>query len=102
METLPFEPLELVAINPARNIRRRWQVVAAHDLFGQLMVETQWGRIGRCGQQRVQSFADEGEALRYVRTLLARRATADRRLGVRYMQRPTSKGSHGMHSQPMA
>lgn len=85
METLPFEPLELVAIDPARNIRRRWQVTATHDLFGRVMVETRWGRIGSRGQHRVHSFADESEALRYVRALLARRATAPRRLGVRYV-----------------
>lgn len=97
METLPFEPLELVAIDPARNIRRRWQVVVAHDLFGRIMVETRWGRIGSRGQERVHSFADEGEALRYIRTLLVRRATAERRLGIGYMQRPTSEGSHGLH-----
>ena len=85
METLPFEPLELVAIDPARNIRRRWQVMAARDLFGRIMVETRWGRIGSRGQLRVHSFAQEGDALRYIRTLLARRATARRRLGVSYM-----------------
>lgn len=96
METLPFEPLELVAIDPARNIRRSWQVMAAHDLFGRILVETRWGRIGSRGQRRVHSFCDEGEALRYVGTLLARRATAKRRLGVGYMRRPTSKGSLGL------
>jgi len=88
METLPFEPLELVAIDPARNIRRRWQVMAARDLFGRIMVETRWGRIGSRGQSQIHSFAQEGDALRYIRTLLARRATARRRLGVSYVQRP--------------
>lgn len=87
METLPFEPLELVAIDPTRNIRRRWQVIAASDLFGRIIVETRWGRIGSRGQHRVRSFAQEGEAMRYVRALLARRATAQRRLGVGYMPR---------------
>lgn len=87
METLPFEPLELVAIDPTRNIRRRWQVTAASDLFGRIMVETRWGRIGSRGQHRVRSFAQEGEAMRYVRALLALRATAQRRIGVGYMQR---------------
>jgi len=92
METLPFEPLELVAIDPNRNIRRRWQVTAARDLFGQVMVETRWGRIGSRGQQRVHSFADEGEALRFVRALLARRGTARRRLGVEYVPRCVVEG----------
>jgi predicted DNA-binding WGR domain protein len=95
METLPFEPLELVAIDPARNIRRRWQVMAAHDLFGQVLVETRWGRIGSRGQQRVHSFADESEALRYVRALLARRGTAQRRLGVGYVPQGMSEDRTG-------
>ena len=84
MDTLPFTPLELVAIDAARNIRRRWRVAAYRDLFGRVMIETGWGRIG--GQERgmVSSFADEGEALRYVWTLLARRGTATRRIGIGY------------------
>lgn len=84
MDALPLVPIDLVAVDPARNIHRRWSLVAARDLFGHVLVETDWGRIGRRGQYRVKSFADEGDALRYVRALLARRQTAKRRLGVGY------------------
>lgn len=85
MDTLPFTPLELVAIDTARNIRRCWRVAAYHDLFGQVMIETRWGRIGGRGRKLVRSFVDEAEALRYVRALLARRGTATRRIGVGYL-----------------
>lgn len=88
MDTLPFTPVELVAIDAARNIRRRWRVAAYRDLFGRVMIETGWGRIGGRGRDLVRSFADEAEALRYVRALLARRGTATRRIGVGY--RPAS------------
>lgn len=84
MDTLPFTPVELVAIDAARNIRRRWRVAAYRDLFGRVMIETGWGRIGGQGRSLVRSFADDGDALRYVRALLARRGTATRRIGTGY------------------
>lgn len=81
---LPFVPVELTARDPARGIARRWRVVVYRDLFGMLLVETQWGRIGRAGQRLVRAFADETSALAHVRRLLARRAQAPRRIGVGY------------------
>jgi predicted DNA-binding WGR domain protein len=65
MDALPFEPVALRAIDAARNIRRRWSVIARHDLFGHVMVETSWGRIGERGRSLVRSFEDEAEARRY-------------------------------------
>lgn len=81
---LPFVPLELTARDPQRGIARRWRVVVYRDLFGMLLVETQWGRIGRAGQRLVRAFADEPAALAHVRALLNRRARAHRRIGVGY------------------
>lgn len=40
MDALPFELLELTAIDPIPGIRRRWRVTATRDLFGCVMVET--------------------------------------------------------------
>ena len=87
IEALPFDAIELVAVWPARGIRRRWRIVAARDLFGQVVVDTCWGRIGSAGQRATRSFAREAEALRYVRALLRRRAGAARRLGTGYRPR---------------
>lgn len=84
MDALPYDPVELVACDPARGVHRRWRVQAMRDLFGQVLVETRWGRIGAPGRTLTRSFAGEGEALRYVRALLARRARAVRRIGVGY------------------
>jgi len=81
---LPFVPIELTARDPGRGIARRWRVVVYRDLFGMLLVETQWGRIGRAGQRLVRAFADESAALAHVRRLLAKRARAPRRIGVGY------------------
>ncbi len=84
MDTLPLVPIELVAVDPARNVRRRWSLIAARDLFGHVLVETSWGRIGRRGRHLARSFTDDAAALRYIRMLLARRRGAERRLGVGY------------------
>lgn len=92
MDDLPFTPVELVAIDAVRNIRRRWRIAAYRDLFGQVMVETGWGRIGGRGRELVRSFADEATARAYVRRLLARRTSAPRRLGVAYQ--PLSRCLH--------
>ncbi len=81
---LPFTPIELTARDPARGIARRWRVAACHDLFGTLLIETQWGRIGSGGQRLVRAFTDEAAALAHVRALLRRRAGAVRRIGVAY------------------
>jgi len=84
MDDLPFTPVELVAIDAGRNIRRAWRIAAHRDLFGQVTIETGWGRIGRWRRILARSFSTETEALRYVNALLARRKTAARRIGVDY------------------
>lgn len=86
MDAIPLDPIALVAVDPARNIRRRWQVRACRDLFGQWVVETCWGRIGAAGRCRTQAFACEGDARRHIAALLARRRGAVRRIGVAYFK----------------
>ena len=82
----PFDDvqLELIARNPARNIHRRYCIVASVDLFGAVIVETRWGRIGASGQHKARSFARGAEADHYVRAILARRKSATTRLGTAY------------------
>jgi predicted DNA-binding WGR domain protein len=89
MDDLPFTPVELVAIDAGRNVRRRWRVAASRDLFGRVLIETDWGRIGARGRWIMRSFDSDAEAAHYVRTLLARRAGAVRRIGVGYRAAPT-------------
>lgn len=54
------------------------------DLFGRVVVETAWGRIGAPGRTLTRSFVREDDACRYVRALLRRRAGAPRRIGTDY------------------
>lgn len=91
METgAPFNDveLELIALNPARNVHRRYAIRASIDLFGAVIVETRWGRIGAAGQHKVRSFARGAEADRYIRSVLTRRGSAESRIGTPY--HPTS------------
>lgn len=85
MDALPLSPIELVAIDLTRNVRRRWSIIAARDLFGAVIVETGWGRIGARGRTLVRTFDREGEALAYVGALLARRGRAVQRIAVGYV-----------------
>jgi len=80
--------LVLQACDPSRNIRRHWHIELRRDLFGWIVVEWRWGRLGTAGQSRSLAFEQEGEARRLVRRLLVRRAGAERRIGVAY--RPAS------------
>lgn len=76
--------LELVAVDPARNINRRYAIEVSEDLFGAMIVETAWGRIGGWSAAKRVSFTDRAGAERVVAGHLRRRATAARRIGVAY------------------
>ena len=66
------EPIELVALDPARNIRRRYSITASLDLFGMIVVETRWGRIGSHGQAQRHAFIDRAAADRHIAATLRR------------------------------
>jgi predicted DNA-binding WGR domain protein len=76
--------IDLVAIEPTRNIRRRYAITATYDLFGHIIVELNWGRIDTRGQGRTLSFPKHDEAHRFVEAVLKKRGSAKRRFGVAY------------------
>jgi hypothetical protein len=63
------------------------RVEAGTDLFGVWVVEISYGRIGTAGRSRSYLVRDEGEARRLAQSILKRRATAPRRIGVPYRVR---------------
>lgn len=79
-------PIRLEAVDRPRNIARRYVIDASRDLFGAVIVDYGWGRIGARGQSRVISFQCDDDAERFVRALLRRRASARQRLGVAYCE----------------
>ncbi|MDQ2893840.1 MAG: WGR domain-containing protein [Pseudomonadota bacterium] len=76
--------VDLEAVDGARNIRRSYSITSARDLFGHMIVELHWGRIGGRGQGMAVSFSCPRAAERFVAQTLARRASAERRIGVGY------------------
>ncbi|WP_029606288.1 WGR domain-containing protein [Kozakia baliensis] len=82
-ENLP-DTIELTAVDAARNIRRRYAIVISTDLFGAIIVETHWGRVGARGQAKALSFEDRAMADGYIASTLHRRSTSSTRIGVAY------------------
>jgi predicted DNA-binding WGR domain protein len=80
---LPHD-IQLQAIDPARNIARDYRIEATADLFGHWIIALHWGRIGTRGQSRMVSFSKEAEASRFVRSVLMRRNSSQKRIGVAY------------------
>lgn len=74
----------LQAVDPAHNVARAYRIETTRDLFGHIIVELGWGRIGRRGSGLTISFSDEEAARRFVQRTLTRRASAPRRIGVAY------------------
>jgi predicted DNA-binding WGR domain protein len=85
MERLVLPPsgtIALVAINPERNVRRRWSIELVEDMFGWWTLTTRWGRIGTRGRGRTVAHADLRAANREAEACLGRRSSAPNRLGV--------------------
>src|SRR3546814_15793125 len=76
------DPIELVALDPARNIRRRYSITASLDLFGMIVVETRWGRTGPLGQAQARAFAHRAAAARHFAPTLPPPDTAESRTGL--------------------
>jgi predicted DNA-binding WGR domain protein len=75
---------DLEAVDRDRNVARAYRIVATRDLFGHIVVELRWGRIGRRGAGLTVSFACEEAARRFIHRTLVKRASAQRRIGVGY------------------
>jgi predicted DNA-binding WGR domain protein len=54
--------LTLYRIDPARNMQRFYHLDIQPDLFGDLCLIREWGRIGRAGQTRIIPYNTEEEA----------------------------------------
>ena len=77
----------LEAKNPERRCCRQYLVEAGTDLFGVWVVEVNYGRVGTAGRSRCFIVRDEEQARLLIRSILRRRASAPRRIGVAYRVR---------------
>ena len=66
----------LYRIDPDQNMARFYRVEILFDLFGDIIVERRWGRIGGRGQSRVICYASvslaEGAATELIRAKMRR------------------------------
>lgn len=76
--------IHLVATDDHRNLQREYYIERSVDLFGLHVVDWTWGRIGTRGSSRRRSFLTQDQAVAFIAVLLARRATAPRRIGAAY------------------
>lgn len=82
---LATQPLILLAaVDTDRNVRRSYAISRSRDLFGWHLVTWVWGRLDGRPNHRTCAFTDEQAAISFIRRLLARRASAPRRIGVAY------------------
>lgn len=49
-------------IDESRNMKRFYVMATMPTLFGETSLLRNWGRIGRCGQMRIETFANSAEA----------------------------------------
>jgi predicted DNA-binding WGR domain protein len=82
MQAKPTRRVELTRIRPEHRERRFYRLELVTDLFGTLLLQRSWGRIGTDGQQRCEPFANEGKAV----AALDRQAARKRRRG--YQETP--------------
>jgi predicted DNA-binding WGR domain protein len=84
MQAKPIRRVQLTRIRPEHRERRFYRLEIVTDLFGTLLLQRSWGRIGTDGRQVCEPFADEGQAA----TALHRQAARERRRGYRDMPAP--------------
>jgi hypothetical protein len=66
------------------NIRRSYLIETGEDLFGNWIVEIDYGRIGCKGRKKVFLMACEEDAKREVKRRLKKRESAVKRIGIGY------------------
>lgn len=76
--------IDLVRIDPDRNVHRFYRLDVQPDLFGTVSLIREWGRIGQGGTVRIATFPSEAEA----EVEAARTLTAKRRRGYCVVGRP--------------
>ena len=81
MQAKQSRRIQLTRIRPEHRERRFYRLELVTDLFGTLLLQRSWGRIGTDGRQRCEAFPDEMTAI----AALDRQAARKRRRGYQEM-----------------
>ena len=76
--------IAMEAVDRRANVFRAWRCEIGTDLLGSVVVSVTFGRTGTAGRTITRAVGGEAAARKLLRQLLARRATAERRIGVGY------------------
>jgi len=79
-----FAQIDLEAINPLKKVDRYYTVLISPNLFGEIALETIYGRNGTRGQKRTYTFSTDQECLLKLNEVLKKRLNAHGRLGTNY------------------
>ena len=74
----------LQANDPEQNLHRFYRIEYGQDLFGQWIVEVNYGRVGCKRRSLITLYDSQKEALSYVKQALKRRQSSAIRIGVTY------------------
>jgi predicted DNA-binding WGR domain protein len=74
----------LQANDPEQNLHRFYRIEYGQDLFGQWIVEVNYGRVGCKGRSLITLFESQNDAQSYVKQALKRRKSSPNRIGVAY------------------
>jgi predicted DNA-binding WGR domain protein len=74
----------LQANDPEQNLYRFYRIEYGQDLFGQWIVEVNYGRAGCKGRSLITLFDSQKDAQSYVKQVLKRRQSSTGRIGVSY------------------
>ena len=58
----PYQ-LHIQRIDPSRNMARYYTLAIEPTLFGEISLTRAWGRIGTSGQQKIEVFSSERDAV---------------------------------------
>lgn len=79
-----FAQIDLEAINPLRKVDRYYTVIISPNLFGEIAMQTIYGRNGTSGQKRTYTFSSHQECMLKLNEVLRKRLNARGRLGTNY------------------
>ncbi len=74
----------LQANDPEQNLHRFYRIEYGQDLFGQWIVEVNYGRVGCKGRSLITLYNSQKDAQSYVKQALKRRQSSANRIGVTY------------------
>ena len=88
------QSLYLEARSDERNVNRAYEITVSLDLFGFVIVERRWGRVGsKLARNTARSFDNMPNAEIHVHSIITRRLNANGRIGVDYRLIETSSRS---------